>query len=285
MSAASRVGIGLLVVAVVGAAFLWGRRQAPPPTPPAPVAHPAEVSPAAPATPAPARPAILHPVESASARPPALPALDSSDDYLKKALDELVGRKSVLSFLIVDGLARRFVATVNNLGTDSATTAMWPVRTTPGSFDTEPRAGGTVPSGKNALRYKAFVAFIDGIDSQRAVALYVRLYPLLQRAYEDLGFPGQYFNDRVVEVIDHLLSTPELAEPAKVKRVTVGGTARPPGAGGLYVFEDPALEARSAGQKILLRMGIEDERKLKAKLTDIRQGIAKGAVARPGRGQ
>ncbi|MEA2695847.1 MAG: hypothetical protein QOI66_118, partial [Myxococcales bacterium] len=205
---------------------------------------------------------------------------------LKKALDELLGKKSVLSFVLVDGLARRFVATVNNLGTDSATAQMWPVRRTDGRFETEAHAAGSSAiSARNADRYAAFVAFVTSVDTQRAVALYVRLYPLLQRAYTDLGFPDKYFNDRVVEVIDNLLATPDLAEPIKVKLVTVEGATRPPGAGGLYVFDDPALEARSSGQKILLRMGRQNATKLKAKLTDIRRRIAQGPVARAAHNQ
>jgi hypothetical protein len=276
--------IGVACLALVGGAFFWGSRHAstpPPALPPPPV-----IAPVAPPLPPPAaEPAIRHPIETESAPRAALPALDDSDDYLKKALDELLGKKSVLSFVLVDGLARRFVATVNNLATDSATAQMWPVRRTDGRFETEGQAGSSAISARNADRYSAFVAFLTGVDTQRAVALYVRLYPLFQRAYTDLGFPDKYFNDRMVEVIDNLLATPDLAEPIKVKLVTVEGATRPPGAGGLYVFEDPALEARSSGQKILLRMGRANATKLKAKLTDLRRRIAQGPVARAAHNQ
>ena len=183
------------------------------------------------------------------------------------------------SFLHLDGFARNFVATVNNLGTDNAAAQMWPVKPTPGYFDTEIRDRDVVISAKNASRYAAFVRFVDGVDTHRAVALYVRLYPLFQRAYEELGYPGQYFNDRVVEVIDSLLATPNVTEPIKVKRITVDGGA-PSAGGGLYVFEDPSLQASTAGQKILLRMGRENRPKLMAKLTSIRQAIVNSSVAR-----
>jgi hypothetical protein len=104
--------------------------------------------------------------------------------------------------------------------------------------------------------------------------MYVRLYPLLQRAYEDLGFPGTYLNDRVVTVIDNLLATPNVSGPIRVKRVGPdGGTG---GGAGLYLYEDSALEAATAGQKILLRMGTENRSKLMAKLTEIRVRIAAG---------
>ena len=130
-----------------------------------------------------------------------------------------MGRKAVSTFFRLDDAIRRFVATVNNLATDGATADLWPVNRTPGRFETETRDGATVPSAHNAERYAPFVRFAAGIDTGRAVALYVRLYPLLQRAYEDLGYPGAYLNDRVVTVIDNLLATPNVSGPIRVKRV------------------------------------------------------------------
>ena len=126
---------------------------------------------------------------------------------------------------------------------------------------------------RNAERYVPFVRFVEGIDARQAVALYLRVYPLLQQAYEDLGYPGKYFNDRVVEVIDNLLATPMPAGPIAVKRFTADGGA----SSGLYVFVDPALEASPAGQKILLRMGRDNAAPLMAKLRELRALL----VARP----
>jgi Protein of unknown function (DUF3014) len=41
----------------------------------------------------------------------------------------------------------------------------------------------------------------------------------------------------------------------------------------LYQFADPELESRSAGQKILMRMGPVNESRVKAKLRDIRKAL------------
>jgi hypothetical protein len=48
----------------------------------------------------------------------------------------------------------------------------------------------------------------------------------------------------------------------------------------LYEFADPDLETRSAGQKILVRMGAENERKVKAWLRGLKQELANAAVKR-----
>jgi hypothetical protein len=285
VSPASRAAIIVLGLAAIGGAFIWWRRQPVPPPPAPSITHAVAPAASVPA-PTPAKPAILHPIEPATSPPrDALPALDDSDATLKNALGGLLGRKNVLSFLVVDGIARRFVATVNNLATDNAAAGMWPVNRIAGYLATEARGGGSVIGGANADRYAPFVRFVDGIDTRRAVALYMDLYPLLQRAYEDLGFPGRYFNDRVVEVIDHLLATPDLTDPIKVKLVQLDGSTKPQRAGGLYLFEDPTLEVSSSGQKILLRVGRENAGKLKAKLADIRLRIANGpgAVTRTAR--
>jgi Protein of unknown function (DUF3014) len=273
MSRGAVMAVVVLLVAA-GGFFWWRQTQRPAPVPPA-TAPPPVAPPPAPPPPPPPEPAIRNPVPAAAA-PGGLPSLDQSDGYVKKALVDLVGRKAVSTFFRLDGAINRFVATVNNLATDGATADLWPVSRTPGRFETETRDGATVPSARNAERYVPFVRFAAGIDTGRAVALYVRLYPLLQRAYENLGFPGAYLNDRVVAVIDNLLATPNVSGPIRVKRVGPDG-----GAGaGLYLYEDSALESATAGQKILLRMGTENRSKLTAKLTEIRAQIAAGPPGR-----
>lgn len=280
MSRTLRIAIPVVVAVLASGAFYWWRYIRTAPTIATTVSSPAtppQSPPAAPvAPPPPSTPAIRYPVPAAPPSRAALPSLDHADAYVENALVDLLGRKAVQSFLHLEGFARNLVATVNNLATDSAAAQMWPVNRTAGRFDTEIRNDGVVISAKNADRYAAFVRFAEGVDPQRAVALYVRLYPMFQRAYEELGYPDQYLNDRVVQVIDNLLATPNVAEPIKVKRITADGATS--AVGGLYVFEDPALEASTAGQKILLRMGHENAMKLMAKLTSIRQRIVNSSV-------
>jgi len=261
-------GIAFVVLLAVGGGLLWWRHQrsagevVATPTPTlAPVVPPPAAAPP-PAT------AIRHPLPAAPAG--GLPSLDSSDSFVESALVELLGHKRVRAFLHLDGVVRRFVATVDNLATGDASSSLWPVKTTEGRFETEPRDGAVVIGARNGDRYVPFVRFVEGIEAPRAVALYLRVYPLLQQAYEDLGYPGKYFNDRVVEVIDNLLATPTPPGPIAVKRFAAdGGTS----GGGLYVYADPALEASPAGQKILLRMGRDNAAALMVKLREIRAQI------------
>jgi hypothetical protein len=105
---------------------------------------------------------------------------------------------------------------------------------------------------------------IASADIDAIVDTYRRFYPLFQRSYERLGYPDGYFNDRVVQVIDHLLATPPQPDgPIKLVRPHV-----------LYEFADSRLEALSSGQKLLLRMGPEHAATVKRFLQDLRSEVA-----------
>ena len=82
---------------------------------------------------------------------------------------------------------------------------------------------------------------------------------MFQTSYEDLGYPDGYFNDRLIEVIDHLLATPDIDDQTMLVRPHV-----------LYEFADPDLQSRSSGQKLLMRMGSEHRSRIKQTLRDFR---------------
>jgi Protein of unknown function (DUF3014) len=225
----------------------------------------AEAPPPAPATPA--EPQVRHPIEQARPQAQAadtapLPPLAESDKLVQDALTSLIGADSVRTFLNVDGFVRRVVVTVDNLPRKKVALRQWPVQPTAERFLTAGKDDGVSLDPSNARRYAPFVQLVESVDTGKAVALYVRFYPLFQRAYADLGYPDHYFNDRLVEVIDHLLATPTVTGPIKLARPWV-----------MYEYADPALESRSAGQKILVRMGPENAARLKAKLREIRQKV------------
>src|SRR5690606_10298494 len=102
-------------------------------------------------------------------------------------------------------------------------------------------------------RYAPLVVVVEAADMAQVAALYRRLYPLFQQAYEELGFPGRYFNDRLVVVLDHLIATPVPTGPLAVQLVEVKGPVASDRPWVRYEFSDPALESLSAGQKMLLR--------------------------------
>jgi len=282
----SRWGLVVLVLVVLagaGGAWWWQQAQAPVVTPAAPpaVTSAPPVAAAPPALPA-SEPASgpQNPVEALAPPDAALPTLAGSDDPIAQALGDLLGARDMAAFLQMDGLVRRVVATVDNLGREHTPARLWPVNPTPERFAVVGSGPVQTIGLDNAARYGALVRWIESVDMERAVALYARLYPLFQQAYEELGYPGRYFNDRLVAVIDHLLQAPEPASPVAVKLTEVKGDVPSTRPWVRYEFADPQLQSLSSGQKIMVRVGLENERRLKVRLKALRALVATGAAAK-----
>ena len=211
-----------------------------------------------------------HPIEPLTSSGPSnkelvpLPPLDDSDAYFLLALTDIFG-VDVGRLLVNEALVDKFVATVDNLTRSHVSEKIRPVGRLPDAFvvDTSGGIGQLYLSSENYGRYDLLVDLIASSDLEVVAEMYRRFYPLFQKSYERLGYPNAYFNDRVVEVIDHLLLTPEPEEPVGLSRPHV-----------LYEFADADLEALSSGQKLLLRMGGEHTARIKKVLQDLRTLIA-----------
>jgi hypothetical protein len=265
-------------MALVGLAVWWtGQRPATTSEAEGPVVPVLQSAAPASAAPMPAAPpasqgAIRHPLDlpgeaASSAAPAAAPDVEA-------VLAEAFGRKSVLALFQLDDFARRVVATVDNLGRTQASSRLWPLNPAEGRFMTEKQGESEVISADNGLRYTPHVLLFETVDLRQLVAAYRKLYPQLQAAYQDLGYPRQYFNDRVVEVLDQLIATPEVEAAPKVRLPAIRGPIQPQRPWVLYEFEDPALQSLSAGQRILLRTGQVNQRRLKARLAELRRLLA-----------
>ena len=216
-------------------------------------------------------PAIRHPIEAASGvelTEPAPPTLDS-------ALANLFGKETLLTLLMTEDFARRVVATVDNLGREKAPARLWPVQPPAGRFTAQRQGDAEVIDAANFVRYARHMDLIEKVDLRQVVALYKRFYPQFQRAYEELGYPGRHFNDRVVEVIDLLLATQEPKEPVAVRLPVIHGPIQPQRPWLLYEFAEPARQALAAGPQLLLRMGPDNQRRVKARLAELHRLLAR----------
>lgn len=240
------------IVVVIGllAALYYGRQRQQ-----AAEEAPVTESPAASSAPAP----IQHPVEDVE-RTETLPALAQSDPAVQESLGSIFGR-ALEPYLVPKNIIRNFVVTIDNLPRKKLAVQMRPVQPTAGELATSGTDQITL-SDANYARYAPLVQLVQRADTAQVVALYQRYYPLFQQAYVDLGYPQGYFNDRLVEVIDHLLATPEIPGPIRLTRPSV-----------YYEFADRSIEERSAGQKLLIRMGSENAAAVKAKLRELRTAV------------
>ncbi len=254
----------LLALGAAAALWYYWMQVRQPPAEPAAVTVAPVAEPEAAAEPA-------HPVPEAAA-PAAerrqlvpLPSLDQSDEYFKLELNGLVGN-SLEDLLVESRLIERIVATVDNLPRSHVAERVRPLERLGGQFVVDGGNGEdeyTIDAA-NYARYAPLVDVLTGVDPRAAAEVYRRFYPLFQSAYVNLGYPQGYFNDRLVEVIDHLLATPEIDDSVLLVRPHV-----------LYEFADPAIEELSSGQKLLIRMGSENRSSVKGVLREFRDIVTR----------
>jgi hypothetical protein len=248
--------IPAVVVVGIGVALYYGRthRQAQQAQQPA-ITQPESTPPSV-------EPGIQNPVE---APPPAnpLPPLAESDPSVADSLSSVFGR-ALEPILVPKNIVKHTVVTIDNLPRKKTAVQMWPVKPIGGELLATGDAEQFTLGADNYARYEPVISILKNTDTAQLAAIYKQYYPLFQQAYVDLGYPDGYFNDRLVEVIDHLLATPDVTGPVLLKRPSVN-----------YEYVDAELENRSAGQKTLLRMGSANAAVVKAKLRELRKLVAK----------
>ncbi len=247
----------VVVLGLLGAVYYYKYHGAvsPPPVAAEPP-HPAVQAPQA-AT----EPAIRNPIPETTDTKP-LPPLKESDPDVRESLVGVFGARSIAQFLVPDNVVRHIVVTVDNLPRKKVAVELRPVKPTPGATVTAAQGDITTLGSANYERYAPLIKVVQSTDTKTLVNVYFKLYPLFQQSYEDLGYPGQYFNDRLVEVIDDMLKAPDVQGPIQLTQPKV-----------FYEYADPKLEALSSGQKLLLRMGPANEAIMKAKLRELRKAV------------
>ncbi|TYO98218.1 DUF3014 family protein [Geothermobacter ehrlichii] len=205
------------------------------------------------------------PPETDAKQPAVLPfprKLAEVDGYLQRRLQDLVRDKSLLRLLRLEHFIGRLVVFIDQLPEKNLPRQHLPVNPPAPPFLVDRLDGHDVISSANARRYDPYIRLLTAIPQQTLLRIYRGLYPLFQQAWRQTGQPG-YFNDRLIEVIDHLLATPLPKEPIPLVRHI-----------NRYRFADPRLEAESAGRKLLLRAGEQHARTLLQWLKELRTELA-----------
>jgi hypothetical protein len=209
------------------------------PRPPEPPPRSAEAPPAVATATEPVTliaPAALPPLE--------LPPLDASDEAVRRLVAALSSRPELARWLVGEHLVRRFVAAVDNVAEGAHPRAHLPVRAPSSPFAVEQERGGVVLAESSQRRYDPWIELFESVDPEGSARLYHQLKPLVDRAYQDLGYPGRQFDDVLVAAIGHLLATPSPPARAALERKV-----------STYRWADPRLEGLSPAQRQLMRTG------------------------------
>ncbi|MGI2065867.1 DUF3014 domain-containing protein [Shewanella sp. MF08487] len=192
-----------------------------------------------------------------------VPALAESDTFVQQKVLALINNNVVASSLVQQDLARQFVVFVDNLAQGELTRKVSPIKGPEKQFTVSEITNKVYLNPEGFHRYDAYVDSIVKMDEQSLMATYKQMTPMLEEAFSELGYSNAKFNDRMLQAIKLLLAAPIVEDPIELSSISVN-----------YQFVDPNLEALPSAQKLLIRMGPENTRKLKVALRKLENQLA-----------
>jgi len=196
-------------------------------------------------------PALTAPLPTPESAPPltVLPPLNDSDATLRQAAAGLTSHPGFARWLTADDLVRRFTATIDNLAEGVNPKVHLPFLAPRGAFQVREREGRVVIDPASYRRYDTLGAVAETIDPGQAASLFRTFEPLINSAYQELGYPEGAFRDKLTLAIQEILAAPILEGDIEVEPLVM-----------TYAYRDPALEALPPAQKQLLRTGPRNTR-------------------------
>ncbi|MGL4712842.1 MAG: DUF3014 domain-containing protein [Shewanella sp.] len=192
-----------------------------------------------------------------------VPALAESDGFAQQKALAIINNNVLGSLLVQQDLIRQFVVFVDNLAQGELTRKVSPLKGPEKQFSVSEITNKVYLNPEGFHRYDAYVDSISKMDERSLITTYKQLTPMLEEAFAELGYSNAKFNDRMLQAINVLLAAPIIEAPIELSSISVN-----------YQFVDPDLEVLPSAQKLLVRMGPENTRKLKVALRKIENQLS-----------
>ncbi len=206
----------------------------------------------------------LLPAEQEVASKEPLPALDASDAVVQQKLLALPWKAGLSSLFVDEEMIRRFVVQVDNIAQGRMVPEQALFKGLSQDFKALKNGQQYQLEIANYQRYQRYLDLLESAPKEEVVALFNQLYPLLQQAYLELGYPEAQFRDRVQQAIRLLLAAPEIADQPRLSLESVQ-----------YTFADKEIEQLSMAHKQMVRLGLKNQQRLKLLLATYQPLLAK----------
>jgi hypothetical protein len=184
-----------------------------------------------------------------------VPQLDASDDFVRALIRQLSQKPEWAAWLASGDLVRSFVVSVDKIAVGSSPAKELKPAAPQGKFQTL-GSGRTLRIDPASYdRYNSLANAVDAIDPDGAARAYRRLRPLMQQAFDELGYVNLPFDERLARALGQLVDVPVPEGDVMLEATSV-----------TFQYADPELEALSPAQKHLLRMGPHNMRLVQTKL-------------------
>lgn len=205
---------------------------------------------------------VTEPVVVSLTKPPKLPSLDDSDEFVRERLLLTKHRADLKTWLNTDDLVRRFANYFDGLARGVTLSKIVPLTAPEGRFTTH-RDGDIIwLNAGNYERYNRTVAVLTSLDMDSMAQMFHFTRPLLESAFAEMGYRPRQMDGIILKAIDNILDTPIIVERIELKQESV-----------TYTFADPDLEALLPLQKQLLRTGPENTQRIQHQALALKEAL------------
>ncbi|PKG78966.1 DUF3014 domain-containing protein [Shewanella sp. Actino-trap-3] len=200
--------------------------------------------------------------ESAAATIEPLPTLDESDDFVEAKTLAIANGMKIAPMILKKDIARQFVVFVDNLAQGNMVRKASPLKGPDTKFTVSEITNKIYLNPDSYHRYDLYANFIEELSDKDLISTYNELKPLFTEAFTELGYSNIDFDTRMQQVFSMVADAPIIEDPIELSSISVN-----------YKFVDPNLEALPNAQKLLIRMGPENARKIKAAVKKLQQSF------------
>jgi hypothetical protein len=199
---------------------------------------------------------------------PLLPSLDESDVWIQQKISDLTWRNELISLIITEDMIRRFVVFTDNFSQGLLAYEHSPFIKPNKRMSLDETK--TVADNKavwawdnqTSKRFDVYVDLLRSVNSTILVNSYFESKPLIDEAYRELGYEGD-FTEILQDAINRVLDMEIPNAPMNLTRTSV-----------MYKFNNPELEALADSDKFLLRIGKENLLIIKSLLLEVNEKLA-----------
>jgi len=185
-----------------------------------------------------------------------LPRLNDSDEFVLSRLTDFDGGNLLLTFLVDDQIIRKAVTFIENLTRGEIPQSGLPYKAIDSEIIVSEIDSDFYQMEKASFtRFDKIVDALVGFDEPELIAVYRLLSPLMRRAYSELGYSEDAFDAAVFDAISRIVAVNARELPLQLVKPSV-----------MYLYADSRIEDLPDLDKLLIRLGPRNVRRLQSKL-------------------
>ncbi len=188
--------------------------------------------------------------------------LKTSDDDFQTAVGSV--SETLVAWFKTKGAVKKFIVLVNDFSQKQMPFKHRTFIKSPGKIKVLKDAKGLYLAKESYKRFDFLANAITAIDLQKSVDLYTVFKPLFEKVYQQFSYPAQYkLDDIFLKAAANVIEAPVITNRIYLLKHTIS-----------YKFAKKEYEALSDVEKLMIRMGPKNTKKIQAKLRKLVESIA-----------